>query len=137
MEYTTKKISEAQLNEIAGLIVNKDAKINFDINDVKSFIEGKEGLLFVATQGKNETHEMFMKSFFNELSQKPEVTACNSIILSIQFTENDNMMMEDMNIINDFISRFHEECEAKWGLNILADSNKMKIIVGVTTNKIG
>lgn len=34
MEYTTKKISEAQLNEIAGLIVNKDAMINLDIDDV-------------------------------------------------------------------------------------------------------
>ena len=73
MKITEKHITEAQLKEIASLILDEKAIIGLDINDVKYVLEGKEGMMYEGLNDEDEDNTTFMRHFFTALSQKEDV----------------------------------------------------------------
>ncbi len=105
MLLTTKHVNESQLDESAGLIQNEESKINLDGNDVKTILIGKEGVLYQAVQDEGVDNSTFMKDFFNELRKKDEVLTCTSMLISIGMSQENPLIMVDMEIINDFFDQ--------------------------------
>lgn len=133
MVITTKHVNESHLDEIAGLIQNKESMINLDRNDVKTNLVGKEGILYQAVQDEDVDNSTFMKDFFNELKKKDEVRTCTSMLISIGMSQDSPLMMEDMEVINDFFESFdNDNIEAKWGVRNNEDGMRMTLLTVCT-----
>lgn len=133
MVITTKHVNESQINEIVGLINNGESMICLDRNDVKTVLVGKEGALYQAVQDEGVENSTFMKDFFNELMKKDEVRACTSILISLGISQDNPLMMEDIEIIHDFFESFdNENLEAKWGLRNNEDCMRMTLLTVCT-----
>lgn len=134
MKYTVKEMTEAQIAEVVEKVVDPMAMIGLDMNDVKLIVEGHEGLMFEGTQDENETSEEFLTTFFKEIEKLEEMKDAISLILSIQFPSSNGMiMMEEMNIVNDFMSTLPDSVEARWGLKANEEDGPMTVFLAVAT----
>lgn len=129
MEIITKHVNESQLEEIAELIQNGESMIGLDRNDVKAILVGKEGELYQALKEDDVDNSAFMRNFFNELKKKEEVRSCTSMLISLGMSKDSPLMMEDMEIINDFFDSFeNENLEIKWGVKNNEESKGMTLL---------
>ena len=135
MKISEKHITEAQLEEIAGLFQYEKAMIGLDMNDVRYILEGKEGMMYEGLNNEGEDNTTFMRHFFEALAQKEEVMSCSSLLINIGMATENPLMMDDMNVINDFIESLdNEEMEIKWGIKTNAEGMGMTMLVICTHN---
>jgi len=122
-------VNESQLDEVAGLIENEKNMINLDRDDVKSVLVGKEGILYQANQDEGVENSTFMKEFFGALKEKKVVQDCTSMLISIAMSPEDPLMMEDIEIIHDFLESINNESlEVKWGIKNNEEGGRMTIL---------
>lgn len=122
-------VNESQLDEVAGLIENEKNMINLDRDDVKSVLVGKEGILYQANQDEGVENSTFMKEFFGALKEKKVVQDCTSMLISIAMSPEDPLMMEDIEIIHDFLESINNESlEVKWGIKNNEEGRRMTIL---------
>lgn len=123
------QVNESQLDEVAGLIENEKNMINLDRDDVKSVLVGKEGILYQANQDEGVENSTFMKEFFGALKEKKVVQNCTSMLISIAMSPEDPLMMEDIEIIHDFLESINNESlEVKWGIKNNEEGGRMTIL---------
>ncbi len=135
MRISEKHITEAQLEEMAGLFLYEKAMIGLDIQDLKSVLEGKEGILYVAQNDDNEDNRSFMKHVFDELTKKEEVKACTNLLINIGMAEDCPLIMDDMNTLNELFESFdNEEMEIRWGIKPNDGNTGMTIQIICTRN---
>ena len=135
MRISEKHITEAQLKEMAGLFLYEKAMIGLDIQDLKSVLEGKEGILYVAQNDDNEDNRSFMKHVFDELTKKEEVKACTNLLINIGMAEDCPLIMDDMNTLNELFESFdNEEMEIRWGIKPNDGNTGMTIQIICTRN---
>lgn len=133
MFITMMHVNELQVEEIAGLIQNEESMINLDRNDVKAILIGKEGILYQAVQDEGVDNSTFMRDFFNELKKKDQVRSCSSMLISLGMSQNNPLMMEDMEVVNDFFESFDNEIlEAKWGIKNNDEGMRMTLLTVCT-----
>lgn len=129
MVITTKHVNESQIEEISGLIQNGQSMIGLDRNDVKTILMGKEGILYQAVQDESVDNSTFMRDFFNELKKKDQVRSCSSMLISLGMSQDNPLIMEDMEVINDFFESFdNDNIEAKWGVKNNEEGERMSIL---------
>ena len=129
MVITTKHVNESQIEEIAGLIQNGQSMIGLDRNDVKTILMGKEGILYQAVQDEGVDNSTFMRDFFNELKKKDQVRSCSSMLISLGMSQDNPLIMEDMEVINDFFESFdNDNIEAKWGVKNIEEGMRMTLL---------
>lgn len=129
MVITTKHVNESQIEEISGLIQNGQSMIGLDRNDVKTILMGKEGILYQAVQDESVDNSTFMRDFFNELKKKDQVRSCTSMLISLGMSQDNPLIMEDMEVINDFFESFdNDNIEAKWGVKNNEEGERMSIL---------
>lgn len=129
MVITTKYVNESQIEEIAGLIQNGQSMIGLDRNDVKTILMGKEGILYQAVQDEGVDNSTFMRDFFNELKKKDQVRSCSSMLISLGMSQDNPLIMEDMEVINDFFESFdNDNIEAKWGVKNIEEGMRMTLL---------
>lgn len=59
----------------------------------------------------------FIRDYFDELKKHDEVLSCTSMLISIGMSQDNPIMLEDMEIIEDFIRAIgNERLEVKYGL---------------------
>ncbi|WP_302749747.1 hypothetical protein [uncultured Prevotella sp.] len=122
-------VNESQIDEVAGLIENEKNMINLDRDDVKSVLVGKEGILYQANQDEGVENSTFMKEFFGALKEKKVVQDCTSMLISIAMSPEDPLMMEDIEIIHDFLESINNESlEVKWGIKNNEEGGRMTIL---------
>ena len=122
-------VNESQIDEVAGLIENEKNMINLDRDDVKSVLVRKEGILYQANQDEGVENSTFMKEFFGALKEKKVVQDCTSMLISIAMSPEDPLMMEDIEIIHDFLeSNNNESLEVKWGIKNNEEGGRMTIL---------
>ena len=133
MQITEKHVTETQLKELVGLFLNEKAMIGLDVNDVKYILEGKEGIMFEGLNDEDEDNATFMRHFFEALTQKDEVKSCSSLLINVGMATESPLLMDDMNVINDFIESLdNEDMEIKWGIKTNAEGIGMTILVMCT-----
>ena len=103
-------------------IITVHGLINLDFNDVKTVL--KDGGVAIMSTGYGEGEGRVRKAIEDALNSpllnENDVFNSKKILLSISFAGNkdgkDSLMMEEMNDVNEFMSKFGNDFEIKWGL---------------------
>lgn len=120
-------------------IITTHGLINLDFNDVKTVL--KDGGVAIMSTGYGEGEERVKKAIDDALNSPllndNNVFNSKKILLSIAFSsekkENQGFMMEEMNYVNDFMEKFGEDFEIKWGVSIDPDlGKKVKVTILAT-----
>ena len=104
-------------------IITVRGLINLDFNDVRTVL--KDGGVAIMSTGFGEGERRVRKAIDDALNSPllndNDVYNSQKILLSIAFSSDngtDGLAMEEMNEINDFMSRFGSNFELKWGIAI-------------------
>lgn len=120
-------------------IITVHGLINLDFNDVKTVL--KDGGVAIMSTGYGEGEGRVKKAIDDALNSPllndNDVFNSKKILLSIAFAseKNDNpgLTMDEMNDVNDFMEKFGEDFELKWGLAIDPElGNRVKVTVLAT-----
>ena len=119
-------------------IINMHGIINLDFNDVRTVMkDGGVALMSTAYgEGDRRVTHAIEEAINSPLLNNNDIFNSKKVLLNINFggtDEKDSLMMEEMNEVHDFMSRFREDVETKWGL--AADpslGNKVKITLLAT-----
>ena len=114
-------------------IITMHGIMNLDFQDVTTVL--KDGGVALMSTGYGEGERRVTKAI-EEAMNRPllnnnDIFNSKKVLLNINFcsdTDNDSLMMEEMNEVNDFMKKFRNDVETKWGL--ATDSslgNKVKI----------
>ncbi len=123
-------INDDNLNEIFQFTTKPKEVINIDKNDIRYMLVGKEGMLYYAYKDYGVDNTTFMTEFFEELKKKDFIKTCKYVLVSIGMEEEDPLLMDDMNIIHEFMddmSSDNNELEFKWGLTSNKKGDTMTI----------
>lgn len=103
-------------------IITMHGIINLDFRDVCTVL--KDGGVAIMSTGYGEGDSRVTKAIEDALTSpllnNNDIFNSKKVLLSISFCaekEGDTLMMEEMNEVHDFMSKFHEEVETKWGLS--------------------
>lgn len=104
-------------------IITVRGLINLDFNDVRTVL--KDGGVAIMSTGFGEGDGRVRKAIDDALNSPllndNDIYNSQKILLSIAFSsenDTDGLAMEEMNEINDFMSRFGSNFELKWGIAI-------------------
>ena len=120
-------------------IITVHGLMNLDFNDVKTVL--KDGGVAIMSTGYGEGENRVKKAIDDALNtpllNDNDVFNSKKILLSISFSsekkEQQGLMMEEMNDVNDFMAKFGEDFEIKWGLAIDPElGNKVKVTILAT-----
>ncbi len=129
------EISQSQLKEVVEMVVKHKGVINIDEDDVRYVLVGKAGSMYTACQGDENCQEFLQRSF-QELMEQPAVKECKYVLLNVGMSPEEPLLMEDMNIINEFMGSFsNNDVEFKWGLYHQEEGQKMALYV-ICTNDL-
>ena len=112
---------------------------NLDFNDVKTVL--KDGGVAIMSTGYGEGEGRVKKAIDDALNSPllndNDVFNSKKILLSITFAserkENPGLTMDEMNDVNDFMLKFGEDFELKWGLALDPElGDKVKVTVLAT-----
>ena len=120
-------------------IITNHGLINLDFNDVKTVL--KDGGVAIMSTGYGEGEGRVKKAIEDALNSPllndKDVFNARKILLSINFCnekgDNSGLMMEEMNEVNDFMARFGNDFEIKWGLALDPElGQKIKVTILAT-----
>ena len=103
-------------------IITNHGLINLDFNDVKTVLKDG-GVAIMSTgygEGENRVSKAIEAALHSPLLNNNDIFNSKKVLLSISFCaekEGDTLMMDEMNEVHDFMSKFHDDVETKWGLN--------------------
>lgn len=113
--------------------------INLDFNDVKTVLKDG-GVAIMSTgygEGEGRVKQAIEDALNSPLLNDNDIYNSKKILLSINFNsnnkENPGLAMEEMNDVNEFMSRFGSDFELKWGLAIDPElDKKVKVTILAT-----
>ncbi len=120
-------------------IITVHGLINLDFNDVKTVL--KDGGVAIMSTGYGEGEGRVKKAIDDALNSpllnENDVFNSKKILLSISFAGNKDgtgsLMMEEMNDVNDFMAKFGNDFEIKWGLAVDPElGKKVKVTILAT-----
>ncbi len=120
-------------------IITVHGLINLDFNDVKTVL--KDGGVAIMSTGYGEGEGRVKKAIDDALNSPllndNDVFNSKKILLSIAFAsekkDNPGLTMDEMNDVNDFMEKFGDDFELKWGLAIDPElGNRVKVTVLAT-----
>ena len=120
-------------------IITVHGLINLDFNDVKTVL--KDGGVAIMSTGYGEGEGRVKKAIEDALNSPllndNDVFNSKKILLSISFAsekkENPGLTMDEMNDVNDFMLKFGEDFELKWGMALDPElGEKVKVTVLAT-----
>lgn len=118
-------------------IITMHGIINLDFRDVCTVL--KDGGVALMSTGYGEGESRVTKAIddalHSPLLNNNDIFNSKKVLLSISFCkENESdLMMEEMNEVHEFMSKFHKDVETKWGLSIDPSlGKKVKITILAT-----
>lgn len=120
-------------------IITYDGYMNLDFNDVKTILQNG-GVAIMSTgygEGEGRVKKAIDDALNSPLLNDNDIFKSKRILLSLGFSnekdKNSALMMEEMNEVTDFMSRFDSDYETKWGLTIDSElGQKVKITILAT-----
>lgn len=117
-------------------IITMHGTINLDFQDVTTVLKDG-GVAIMSTgygEGENRVTKAIQEALNSPLLNNNDIFNSKKVLLNINFcseNESGNLMMEEMNEVNDFMSRFRKDVETKWGLatdSSLGDKVKITLL---------
>lgn len=120
-------------------IITVHGLINLDFNDVKTVLKNG-GVAIMSTgygEGEGRVKKAIEDALNSPLLNDNDVFNAKKILWNIAFAsekkDNSGLTMDEMNDVNDFMAKFGEDFELKWGLAIDPElGNKVKVTVLAT-----
>ena len=119
-------------------IITMHGIINLDFRDVCTVLKDG-GVAIMSTgygEGENRVTKAIDDALHSPLLNNNDIFNSKKVLLSISFCaekEGDSLMMEEMNEVHEFMSKFHDDVETKWGLSTdPALGKKVKITILAT-----
>ena len=120
-------------------IITVHGLINLDFNDVKTVLKDG-GVAIMSTgfgQGEGRVKNAIKDALNSPLLNDNDVFNSKKILLSITFSSNQGkstgLTMDEMNDVNDFMAKFGDDFELKWGLALDPDlEDKVKVTILAT-----
>ena len=103
-------------------IITMHGIINLDFRDVRTVLKDG-GAAIMSTgfgEGENRVSKAIEAALHSPLLNNNDIFNSKKVLLSISFCaekEGDTLMMEEMNEVHEFMSKFHDDVETKWGLS--------------------
>ena len=103
-------------------IITMHGIINLDFRDVCTVLKDG-GVAIMSTgfgEGENRVSKAIEAALHSPLLNNNDIFNSKKVLLSISFCaekEVDTLMMEEMNEVHEFMSKFHDDVETKWGLS--------------------
>ena len=113
-------------------------KLQHEIVDIVHFVHGESGILLaLAGEGEGRVRKAIEDALNSPLLNENDVFNSKKILLSISFAGSKDgqtsLMMEEMNDVNDFMAKFGNDFEIKWGLATdLELGKKVKVTILAT-----
>lgn len=101
-------------------IITIRGKINLDFNDVKTVLKDG-GVAIMSTgfgEGEGRVTQAINDALHSPLLNNNDIFNSKKILFNISYSSQNDLMMEEMNEVHDFMSRFGKDVETKWGLYI-------------------
>ena len=120
-------------------IITNHGLLNLDFNDVKTVL--KDGGVAIMSTGYGEGEGRVKRAIEDALNSPllndRDIFNAKKILLSINFSNSENgnngLMMEEMNDVNDFMAKFDNGFEIKWGIAIDPElGKKVKVTILAT-----
>ncbi len=119
-------------------IITVHGLINLDFNDVRTVLKDG-GVAIMSTgygEGEGRVKKAIEDALHSPLLNDNDVFNSKKILLSISFANDKDtggLMMEEMNDVNDFMAKFGDDFEIKWGLAVDPDlGKKVKVTILAT-----
>lgn len=103
-------------------IITMHGIINLDFRDVCTVLKDG-GVAIMSTgfgEGEGRVTKAIEDALHSPLLNNNDIFNSKKVLLSISFCaekEGDSLMMEEMNEVHEFMSKFHDDVETKWGLS--------------------
>lgn len=103
-------------------IITMHGIINLDFRDVCTVLKDG-GVAIMSTgfgEGENRVSKAIQSALHSPLLNNNDIYNSKKVLLSISFCaekEGDTLMMDEMNEVHEFMSKFHDDVETKWGLS--------------------
>lgn len=103
-------------------IITMHGIINLDFRDVCTVLKDG-GVAIMSTgygEGENRVSKAIEAALHSPLLNNNDIFNSKKVLLSISFCaekEGDTLMMDEMNEVHEFMSKFHDDVETKWGLS--------------------
>ena len=103
-------------------IITMHGIINLDFRDVGTVLKDG-GVAIMSTgygEGENRVSKAIENALHSPLLNNNDIFNSKQVLLSISFCaekEGDTLMMDEMNEVHEFMSKFHDDVETKWGLS--------------------
>ena len=103
-------------------IITMHGIINLDFRDVGTVLKDG-GVAIMSTgygEGENRVSKAIENALHSPLLNNNDIFTSKKVLLSISFCaekEGDTLMMDEMNEVHEFMSKFHDDVETKWGLS--------------------
>lgn len=130
MKFIEKEINESHIDEITELVQGEKGMMSLDMEDVRCILESQECVLYQAEQEEGEENSSFMSNFFSEMKKKEPIQTCTSLLLCVGMSQEEPLMMDDRDVIDDFVYSFeNENMEIKWGMKINPEGCRMTLVL--------
>jgi cell division protein FtsZ len=102
-------------------IITMHGEIGMDFQDVTTVLKDG-GVAIMSTgygEGENRVSKAIQDALNSPLLNNNDIFNSRKVLLNISFSNEDeaqSLKMEEMNEVNDFMSRFRKDVETKWGL---------------------
>ncbi|MBQ3958821.1 MAG: cell division protein FtsZ, partial [Bacteroidaceae bacterium] len=102
-------------------IITMHGIINLDFQDVTTVLKDG-GVALMSTgygEGENRVSKAIREALNSPLLNNTDIFNSKKVLLNINFCndkEQESLMMEEMNEVNDFMGKFRQDVETKWGL---------------------
>ena len=116
-------------------IITVRGEVNLDFADVKTILKDG-GVAIMSTgfgEGENRVTKAIDDALHSPLLNNNDIFNAKKVMLNVSFCSKSELMMEEMNEIHEFMSKFSEGVEVIWGVAV-DDSleNRVKITVLAT-----
>ncbi len=105
-------------------IITDHRRVNVDFNDVRTVLKNG-GVAIMSTgfgEGEGRVRKAIDDALNSPLLNNNDIYNSKKILLNIAFSHDGNeacsLAMEEMNDVNDFMGKFREHFEIKWGLGV-------------------
>lgn len=104
-------------------IITMRGKINLDFEDVTTVLKDG-GVAIMSTgygEGENRVTKAIKEALDSPLLNNNDIINSQRILININFgseSQDDQVTMEEMNEVHEFMDKFHNDVETKWGVAI-------------------
>ena len=117
-------------------IITMRGTVNLDFADVKTILKDG-GLAIMSTgfgEGENRVTKAIDDALHSPLLNNNDIFNAKKVMLNVSFCPSSELMMEEMNEIHEFMSKFREGVEVIWGVAI---DNSLETKVKITVLATG